>query len=209
MSKSFVIRHTVEAHPDMSLPDPHQDAFVRTTLGFWMYLMTDCLIFASLFITYAVLHHETFGGPSSRELFSLKLPFAETMVLLLSSVSCGFAILASLKNKKKKIIGWLIVAFLFGAAFIGMEFHEFSRLLQDGHSWKNSAFLSSFFTLVGTHGLHVSIGLLWMLVMMAQVFRNGVTLFTFRRLVIFGMFWHFLDLVWIFIFTFVYLMGVL
>jgi cytochrome o ubiquinol oxidase subunit 3 len=209
MNKSFEVHHTVEAHPDLSLPDPHQDAFVRTTLGFWMYLMTDCLIFASLFLTYAVLHNETFGGPSSKDLFRLDLAFAETVVLLFSSVTCGFAILSSLKNKKNHVIGWLIAALFFGALFLTMEIHEFSQFVQEGNSWRRSAFLSSYFTLVGTHGLHVTIGSLWMIVMMAQVYFKGITVFTFRRLVIFGMFWHFLDLVWIFIFTFVYLMGVL
>jgi len=209
MSRSFSVHHTVEENPDTSLPDPHQDAFVRTTLGFWMYLMTDCLVFASLFVTYAVLHHETFGGPSSKDLFDLRLAFAETMVLLFSSVTCGFAILSSLQKNKKKVIGWLVVSFLLGATFVGMELEEFSLFIREGHSWRNSAFLSSFFTLVGTHGLHVSIGLFWMAIMMFQLFWKGITVVTFRRLVLFGMFWHFLDLVWIFIFTFVYLMGVL
>ncbi|MFI5334658.1 MAG: cytochrome o ubiquinol oxidase subunit III [Chlamydiales bacterium] len=205
---TFEVHHKVEAHPDTSLPDPHQDTFVRNTLGFWIYLMTDCLIFASLFVTYAVLHNETFGGKSSRELFNLSLAFKETLVLLLSSVTCGFAILSSLLLKKKRVICWLIVAFLFGASFVGMEICEFVRFVQEGDSWDKSAFLSSYFTLVGTHGFHVSVGLLWMIVMMGQIYARGITIFTFRRLIIFGMFWHFLDLVWIFIFTFVYLMGV-
>lgn len=209
MDKSYEVHHKVEAHPDLSLPDPHQDAFVRTTLGFWAYLMTDCLIFASLFVTYAVLHYETFGGPTSRDLFSLPLAFAETMVLLISSVTCGFAILASLKLKKNHVIGWLIVSFLFGAMFLAMELNEFAQFVHEGHIWSKSAFLSSYFTLVGTHGLHVTIGSLWMITMMFQVYFSGITVYTFRRLVIFGMFWHFLDLVWIFIFTIVYLMGVL
>lgn len=206
---TFEVHHTVEANPDISLPDPHQDAFVRTTLGFWMYLMTDCLLFASLFITHAVLQTETFGGPTSRDLFSLPLAFAETMVLLVSSVACGLAILSSLKNKKNRVVAWLAVALLFGALFVGMELNEFADFVREGNSWTRSAFLSSYFTLVGTHGLHVSIGSLWMIVMMAQIHFRGITVFTFRRLVIFGMFWHFLDLVWIFIFTFVYLMGVI
>ena len=209
MSKSYSIHHTVEAHPDTSLPDPHQDTYVRTTLGFWMYLMTDCLIFASLFVTYAILHHETFGGPTSRDLFSLKTAFIETMILLVSSVTCGFAILASLKKNKNKVIGWLIASFIMGALFVGLEIDEFATFAREGHDWTKSAFLSGFFSLVGTHGLHVSIGLFWMIVMMAQLHWKGITVTTFRRLVIFGMFWHFLDLVWIFIFTFVYLMGVI
>jgi cytochrome o ubiquinol oxidase subunit 3 len=209
MDRSFEVHHKVEPHPDRSVPDPHQDMYVRNTLGFWMYLMTDCLIFASLFVTYAVLHSETFGGPTSRDLFSLSLAFWETIVLLLSSVTCGFAILSSLRHKKNQILAWLIASLFFGALFLSMELHEFSHFVQEGNSWTRSAFLSSYFTLVGTHGLHVSIGSFWMIVMMGQIYFKGITVFTFRRLVIFGMFWHFLDLVWIFIFTFVYLMGVL
>ncbi|MBA3722517.1 MAG: cytochrome o ubiquinol oxidase subunit III [Parachlamydiaceae bacterium] len=199
----------MDTQADTGLPDPHQDTFSKTVLGFWMYLMTDCLLFTSLFATYAVLHNSTFGGPSSRELFSLTTSFTETMILLLSSVSCGLGMLSALKNEKKKVIAWFVIAFLLGATFVAIEFHEFASLVQEGNSWRRSAFLSSFFTLVGTHGLHVSFGLLWMLVMLLQVFFLGITVTTFRRLVVFSMFWHFLDLIWIFIFTFVYLMGVI
>lgn len=200
---------TLEDHPDTSIPDPHQDTFAKTVLGFWMYLMTDCLLFATLFATYAVLHHSTFGGPSSRDLFDLTTAFTETMILLFSTVTCGFAMLSSLKNKKNHVIFWLFITFLLGASFVSIELHEFRNLVQEGNSWQRSAFLSSFFTLVGTHGLHVSVGLFWMIVMMAQLFWSGVTAITFRRLVVFSLFWHFLDLIWIFIFTFVYLMGVI
>lgn len=206
---SLTMHHAPDPNADTRLPDPHQDTFSKTVLGFWMYLMTDCILFASLFTTYAVLHNNTFGGPSSRDLFSLSSAFTETMILLFSSVTCGFAMLSALRNDKKRVIAWLVVAFLLGASFIAMELHEFSHLVQGGNSWTRSAFLTSFFTLVGTHGLHVSIGLFWMIVIMAQLFFDGVTVNTFRRLVVFSMFWHFLDLVWIFIFTFVYLMGVI
>jgi cytochrome o ubiquinol oxidase subunit 3 len=211
MTKSLTIHYqdTIEKFPDTRTPDPHQDAFSRTTQGFWIYLMTDCLLFAALFCTYAVLHTQTFGGPSSQQLFSLSTAFTETMILLFSSVTCGFGMLSALRNKKNAVVAWLALSFLLGASFIVMELTEFTHLVQDGHSWRKSAFLSSFFTLVGTHGLHVSIGLLWMAVMMVQVFLLGVTIETFRRLVVFSLFWHFLDLVWIFIFTFVYLMGVI
>lgn len=190
-------------------PDTHQDTYSKTTLGFWIYLMTDCLLFTTLFTTYAVLHNDTFGGPSSVEIFNLSTSFIETMILLCSSVTCGFALLSAVQNKKSKVLFWLAASFLLGASFVAIELTEFSHLVQEGNSWERSAFLSSFFTLVGTHGLHVSSGLLWMLVMMAQVFWQGITTDTFRRLIIFGMFWHFLDLIWIFIFTFVYLMGVI
>lgn len=211
MSHSWTVHHQdrLEAHADTRTPDPHQDTFSKNVLGFWVYLMTDCLVFASLFCTYAVLHRSTFGGPSSQDLFDLSSSFTETMLLLFSSVTCGLALLSSLKNEKHKVLGWLVISFLFGASFIGMEVHEFSGFIEEGNSWTRSAFLSSFFTLVGTHGLHVSIGLLWMIVMMSQLFWLGLTIDTFRRLVIFSLFWHFLDVVWIFIFTFVYLMGVI
>jgi cytochrome o ubiquinol oxidase subunit 3 len=211
MSKSLTIRHqdTLEAFPDTHLPDPHQDTFSKTTFGFWIYLMTDSLLFATLFCTYAILHPETFGGPTSRDLFSLPTAFTETMILLLSSLTSGFAMLSFLKNKKNHVLGWLAVTFVLGALFVAIELNEFSELVQEGNSWTRSAFLSSFFTLVSTHGLHVSFGLLWMIVMMAQLFQRGLTAITFRRLVTLNMFWHFLDLIWIFIFTFVYLMGVI
>ncbi|HEY4832678.1 MAG TPA: cytochrome c oxidase subunit 3, partial [Waddliaceae bacterium] len=150
-----------------------------------------------------------FGGPSSKELFDLSTAFIETMILLFSSVTCGFAVLSSVKNKTKAVIAWLALTFFLGASFVAIELNEFIHLVREGNSWVRSAFLSSFFTLVSTHGLHVTTGLLWMLVMMGQIFWCGVTAITFRRLVIFSLFWHFLDLVWIFIFTFVYLMGVI
>lgn len=206
---SLIIHHTPERYPDTHTPDPHQDTFSKTVLGFWMYLMSDCIIFATLFATYAVLHNNTFGGPTSRDLFDLTTAFIETMLLLFSSVTCGFAILASLRNKRNQIITWFIVTFILGASFVGIELHEFITMALEGNSWQKSAFLSSFFTLVGTHGLHVSFGLLWMTVMMFQVYFLGVNVITFRRLVLFSLFWHFLDVVWIFIFTFVYLMGVI
>lgn len=209
MNSSLTIHHTPDPHADTSVPDPHQDTFSKTILGFWMYLMTDCLLFATLFITHAVLADSTFGGPSSRELFSLQSAFTETMILLFSSFACGMGMLSALRSRKNEILAWFALAFLLGASFIVLELREFTHLVQHGNSWERSAFLSSFFTLVGTHGLHVSIGLFWMIVVMAQVFFLGVTSDTFRRLAVFSLFWHFLDLIWIFIFTFVYLMGVI
>jgi cytochrome o ubiquinol oxidase subunit 3 len=207
--KSLTIRHTADPLADTRSPDPHQDTFSKVTLGFWVYLMTDCILFASLFATYGVLHNSTFGGPSSHEIFSLSTSFVETMILLFSSLTCGLGMLSSLQNKKVHILGWLTISFILGASFIALELHEFTHLAQEGNSWKRSAFLSAFFTLVGTHGLHVSFGLLWMLVMMVQIFLVGITVDTFRRLAVFSLFWHFLDVVWIFIFTFVYLRGVI
>jgi cytochrome o ubiquinol oxidase subunit III len=194
--------------PNFKYPDPHQDAFSRTVLGFWMYLMTDCILFATLFATYAIAHSNTFGGPSANQLFSLSLSFAETMVLLASSFTCGMGVLAACRQRKLAVLIWLALTLLLGLSFVGLELGEFTHFVQEGHSWRVSAFLSSFFTLVGTHGLHVSIGSLWLAVVIGQIVVHGFTIDTFRRLVCFSMFWHFLDLVWIFIFTFVYLMGI-
>ncbi|CAF23915.1 cytochrome o ubiquinol oxidase subunit III [Candidatus Protochlamydia amoebophila] len=210
MSSSLIVHHqdTLDRQPDIRAPDPHQDTFSKTYFGFWMYLMTDCLLFATLFCTYAVLHKSTFGGPSSHELFQLPTAFIETLILLLSSMTCGLSMLAAVKSQKKYVIGWLIITFCLGSSFLFLEIQEFSLLIREGNGFDRSAFLSSFFTLVGTHGLHITFGLLWMIVMIAQVIYQGITLSTFRRLALFSLFWHFLDLIWISIFTFVYLLGV-
>lgn len=208
MSKSIVVHHMPDPHPDRSIPDPNQSVYSKTILGFWVYLMADCLLFGSLFATYAVLHNSTFGGPSAAQLFSLPLAFTETMILLISSVTSGIAMLAIVKDRKKAAFVWLAITFLLGISFVAIELYEFHDLVVSGNSWRRSAFLSAFFTLVGTHGLHVSIGLLWMAVMMVQLSIKGITVNIFRRFAVFTLFWHFLDLVWIFIFTFVYLIGV-
>lgn len=184
-----------------------KETFFRTSIGFWIYLMTDGILFATLFATYAVLHHSTFGGPTAKELFSLPSSLAETLILLTSSLTSGFAMLAARRNAKNNALFWLTITFLLGAAFLTIELMEFNDLISEGNSWRRSAFLSSFFALVGTHGLHITTGLLWIVVMVSQVFFQGITIDTFRRLLCLNMFWHFLDLVWIFIFTFVYLVG--
>ncbi len=183
------------------------DTASKTLFGFWVYIMTDLVLFASLFATYAVLHLNTFGGPSARELFSLPYVLTETLLLLVSSYTVGLAVLALHKRAARQVVIWLSVTFLLGLAFLGMELSEFSRLAADGNSWQRSGFLSSFFTLVGTHGLHITVGLLWIGVMIGQVIRKGLTPGTSRRLALLSLFWHFLDIVWIFIFTIVYLMG--
>lgn len=189
--------------------DIHQETFFRTILGFWIYLLTDCLLFGTLFTTYAVLHTQTFGGPSPKELFSLPLALVETLILLVSSVASGIAMLAACRSERNKSLAWLSLAFILGVAFVAIEFAEFREFYIQGNSWRLSAFLSSYFTLVGTHGLHVSVGLFWLAILMGQLVKKGFTIETFRRLACFTMFWHFLDVVWIFIFTFVYLIGVL
>lgn len=200
-SKNFTTNETIN--------DLHQDTFSKTILGFWIYLMTDCILFATFFTTYAVLHDGTFGGPGAKELFSLPLVFTETMILLLSSLTCGMALLAAIKSDKRKILILLGCTFVLGFSFLLLELHEFKTLIDEGNSFSRNAFLSSFFTLVGTHGLHVFFGLVWLVVLFFQIIIKGFNTITFRRLVVFNMFWHFLDLIWIFIFTLVYLMGVI
>ena len=179
----------------------------RVTLGFWIYLMSDTLIFASLFATYAVLHTQTFGGPTIKEIVNLPFVLKETIVLLTSSFTVGLGILAMHRNRPYSTAGWFIVTLLLGLTFLGLELSEFHSLVLHGHSWQQSAFLSSYFTLVGTHGLHVALGSLWMFIMIIVTLTQGLTEHTKRRLLTLSLFWHFLDVVWIFIFTFIYLMG--
>lgn len=189
------------------MSETHNNSASMIDLGFWTYIMTDCMLFGTLFATYAVLHNSTYGGPTSKELFDPFYALMETLILLVSSFTCGLAGIAARRNDKKKIIFWFTVTFLLGLSFVVMEGIEFTKFVREGASWQRSAFLSSFFTLVGTHGTHISIGLIWMVVMMFQVAFKGITPFTERRMSSLRLFWHFLDIVWIFIFTLVYMMG--
>lgn len=185
-----------------------EDTYSKTTFGFWVYLMSDCILFATLFATFAVFHKATFGGPGAKELFDLEYALTETLILLVSSFTCGLAMLSAHAQKKAGVIFWYAVTFLLGVAFLTMEIHEFVTMVHDGHGWDKSAFLSAFYTLVSTHGCHITSGLIWILVMLSQVLTLGLNNDVFRRLTCLSMFWHFLDLVWIFIFTVVYLRGV-
>ena len=187
--------------------DIEKQVYDRTIFGFWLYVMTDCVLFATLFATYAVLHHGTFGGPTSKDLFELPFALTETIILLLSSFTCGLALISAHHQRKGYSILFLSLTFLLGISFLGMELHEFTSFVHAGNSWQRSAFLSSFFTLVGTHGLHITCGLLWILVMIGLIAFRGLVPSTIRRLACFGIFWHFLDVVWVFIFSFVYLLG--
>ena len=177
--------------------------------GFWIYLMSDLVIFATLFATYIVLGHHYAGGPTGKELFDLKYTLGETMFLLFSTLAYGMAMLALHAGKKQLVLIALVVTFLLGFGFVVMEILEFHGLLAKGHGPDTSAFLSSFFALVGTHGAHVSFGLLWMATLIGQVAVKGLTSPVQSRLVRLSMFWHFLDIVWIAIFSIVYLMGVI
>lgn len=181
----------------------------KTLFGFWLYLMTDLVIFGTLFATYAVFRNNTFGGPSGSELFSMPFLLVETLLLLTSSFTAGLALLAVRRQDKNQALVLFGITFMLGAAFLAMELTEFRHLIIDANTWRESAFLSAFFTLVGTHGLHVLAGLIWTAVMMFQIIKRGLTASVFRRLSLLNMFWHFLDIIWIFIFTFVYLMGVI
>jgi cytochrome o ubiquinol oxidase subunit 3 len=180
----------------------------KTIFGFWVYLMTDCVLFATLFATFAVLRNSTFGGPAGNELFSLPFVLIETLVLLTSSFTAGLGLLAARQRHKQQVLIFFGITMLLGIFFLTMEISEFHKLYMEGNSWRRSAFLSSFFTLVGTHGLHILTGLLWMSVLVINVLRTGLTNHTVRRLTMLSLFWHFLDIIWIFIFTIVYLMGV-
>ena len=198
-------------HENHGHGEHHHDDTDITVFGFWTYLMSDLILFGTLFIAFAVLSsHIPAGTPSPKELFGDTLGFVltETFALLISSVTFGFAVLASYKKNVNQVIVWLIVTFLFGASFIGMELYEFHHLVHAGHGPSHSAFLSAFFTLVGTHGIHVTSGLVWMIVLMIQIKKYGLTTANTRRLACLSLFWHFLDIVWICVFSVVYLLGV-
>ncbi|TSJ60847.1 cytochrome o ubiquinol oxidase subunit III [Starkeya sp. 3C] len=193
--------YEVDEHPH---PEGHS-----TALGFWVYLMSDCLIFAVLFATFGVLGGNYAAGPGPRDLFDLPLVALNTSMLLFSSITYGFAMLAMDRDRKAQTQLWLIITGLFGLAFLSIELYEFHHMIEIGATPQRSAFLSAFFTLVGTHGLHVTFGIIWLVTLMVQVQRRGLIAANKRRLMCLSMFWHFLDVVWIGVFTFVYLMGML
>lgn len=189
--------------------DHHHHINANKIYGFWLYLMTDLILFATLFATYAVLHVGTAGGPTPQDIFELDFVLVETFLLLISSVTFGMAMISAHKGNSAGVVRWLCVTFAFGAGFIAMELYEFHHLIEAGHGPQVSAFLSAFFTLVGTHGLHVSVGLIWILLMIVHVTRHGLAKpATLMRLSCLSLFWHFLDIVWICVYTMVYLTGV-
>ena len=179
----------------------------KNFFGFWIYIMTDCIMFSALFATYAVLRNNIHDGLAAKDLFSMPYVLSETIILLTSSFTYGLAILTARQNLKRAALSFLAITFVLGVSFIAMEINEFYHLAHHGNSWSRSAFLSAFFTLVGTHGLHVTVGLIWMLSVGLQVFFRGINEKTLPKLSYLGLFWHFLDIVWIFVFTIVYLMG--
>jgi len=185
----------------------HHDDGSITTLGFWIYLMSDCILFASLFATFAVLRGQTAGGPDGREIFNLPYVLVETSCLLVSSFTYGMAMIAVGQKQQAWVLRWLGLTLLLGMAFVALEVHEFINLVAEGNGPARSGFLSAFFTLVATHGLHVTSGMIWMVVLMAHVLRRGLTAANQTRLMCLSLFWHFLDIVWIGVFTVVYLLG--
>jgi cytochrome o ubiquinol oxidase subunit 3 len=191
------------------LEEEHGHAEGGTMLGFWIYLMSDCLVFAVLFATYGVLGRNYAGGPSQADLFDLGTVALNTTMLLFSSITYGFAMLTMERNEMRPTLMWLAITGLFGLAFLGLELNEFRHFIEEGATPQRSAFLSAFFTLVGTHGLHVTFGTIWLVTLMVQVVQRGFIVENRRRLMCLSMFWHFLDVVWIGVFSFVYLIGYL
>ena len=187
--------------------EPHQAP--GTLLGFWIYLMSDCMIFAILFATRAVVGSNYAGAPLPRDVFDIELILVSTFCLLFSSITYGFAVLQMQQNKLNGTLMWLVITGLLGASFVYIEVYEFAHLMHVGATPQSSASWSSFYALVGTHGLHVSFGLLWMIVLMVQLKKYGLTAANQRRVFCLSMFWHFLDLIWIGVFSLVYLTGVL
>ncbi len=194
--------------PQFYLTEDHHPEH-STMLGFWLYLMSDCLIFAVLFATHGVLGRNYAAGPSPADLFDLKFVAVNTAMLLFSSITYGFAMLQMERNARMETLFWLGVTGVFGAAFLALELYEFYHLILEGAGPTRSAFLSSFFTLVGTHGLHVTFGMIWLVTLMVQVKKYGLIADNRRRLMCLSMFWHFLDVIWIGVFSFVYLLGAL
>ncbi|WP_137131362.1 cytochrome o ubiquinol oxidase subunit III [Rhizobium sp. FY34] len=195
-------------NPQFYLTEDHHPEN-STMLGFWIYLMSDCLMFAVLFATYAVLGRNYAAGPSPADLFDLNLVAINTAMLLFSSITYGFAMLRMEKGDQSGTLKWLAITGLFGLAFLGIELYEFHHLILEGATPQRSAFLSAFFTLVGTHGLHVTFGCIWLVTLMVQISKHGLIEANRRRLMCLSMFWHFLDVIWIGVFSLVYLIGVL
>lgn len=181
----------------------------KARLGLWIYIMSDLVLFSSLFALLLILRPATDGGVSGRDIFDLPFVLAETVLLLVSSVSAGIAFVAAQVDRRRLFQSMLALTILLGLSFLAMEIYEFSALVAEGSTWQVSAFLSAFFTLVGTHGIHITVGLIWAITLLAVSFRRGITVDVVRKVGLFAMFWHFLDIVWIFIFSVVYLMGVI
>jgi cytochrome o ubiquinol oxidase subunit 3 len=203
MQKNVVLEFRPGAPPEGGHPDRRG----MTGFGFYLYLLSDCILFATLFAAFAVLHGSVAGGPDGHQLFNLRNAFIETACLLTSSLSCGLAMLACDRRDTGSAMGHLAFTFVLGVVFLSLELTEFAHMLAAGAGPSRSAFLSAFFTLVSTHGLHVTAGLAWLVVLLLQLRRKGLTEGMLRRLFCFSLFWHVIDVVWIAVFSFVYLIG--
>lgn len=193
---------------DPSVPvEYHSEENSLRIAGFWVFLGSDLVLFSCLFATYVVMHGRVAGGPTSAQLFDVRGFTIETVALLFSSFTCGLATYEMRRGNRKALVTWLVITILLGLVFIGFEIQEFVHNVSIGATMQRSGFLSAFFTLVGTHGCHVSLGILWMTGLIFQVLRFGINPITARKVFIVSIYWHFLDAVWIFIFTVVYLTG--
>lgn len=197
----------------MSVPHKHSPSAIvtqteTTRLGFWLYLLSDVMIFGALFATFMILRHNTAGGPSAEDIFEPPYVLLQTIALLLSSFTAALALLAARHSKLAHMRRYLYLTVVLGATFLLMELYEFAKLIVEGHTWQTSAFLSAFFTLVGVHGLHILVGLLWLGAFLYYYRLRGMDHNMIRKLGLFVLFWHFLDLVWIWIFAIVYMFGV-
>lgn len=187
----------------------HHDTVGIRVFGFWIYIMTDCVLFGTLFATFAVLGHNYAGGPTPKDIFEIPFVLIETFVLLASSFAIGLSTLSVKSGDKGKTVFWLFITMILGAVFVGLEVYEFHHLIVEGYGPDRSAFLSSYFTLVGTHGLHVTSGVLWAFVLLFQISKNGLNEANVGRISCLSLFWHFLHIVWICVYSIVYLTGVL
>lgn len=188
------------------LSDPHEEeVYSKTVFGFWVYLLSDFMMFAALIATYLVLRNNTFSGPSAKDLFHLPFTLGQTLLLLTASLTAGLGSIKAYQKQKGATVFFFLLTFCLAAGFLTMQLMEFSSLSMAGHNWQKSAFLSAFFTLVGTHAVHVIFGLIWTFVFLFPVWKEGITDMNFRRLMCLKMFWQFLNIVWLFIFAIVYL----
>ena len=193
--------------PLEKFPDSHHDVYSKTVFGFWLYILTDFMLFATLFAAYAVLHNSTYGGPPAKDILSLDTAYIQSHVFLISTLFISFSGMYAHRRQAKLVNLTLIVTLLLGFLFLFLQFHEFHHLLQKGHSWVKSGYLSAYYTVVGMHTLHVVLGLIWIVLLIGSTLSRGITPATIRRVVCMKMFWQFLNIIWVFIFAIIYLLG--
>lgn len=191
-------------------PDSHNDVYSKTVFGFWLYLLTDFMLFATIFAAYAVLQKSTFGGPTPREIFNLDYTLVQSLFLLGSAAAAGMGGAMAHRKQKGATVFYFLLTFILGAAFLWMMVGEFAHMTAHGLTWKTNAFLSTFYTLVGTHGAHMVFALLWIPVLLIPLmWEKEISPTSIKRITCLRMFWQFLNVMWIFIFNIVYLMGVI